>query len=117
MKGPGTRGARAALGSILFAALLAAGGAFADRGGSDSDTAYGAQQSALAMSSHASSDDLTRTRQEIEAWHYNSDYLFGLSRGTAGSALHPAFKPFVFLVTIPLDIALLPIAAIGGLFG
>ncbi len=72
----------------------------------------------LAMSSHgAASTDPARSKAEIEAWHYNSDYLFGLSRGTANSALLPAFKPFVFLVTVPLDLALLPIAAIGGLFG
>ena len=48
---------------------------------------------------------------------YNSDYLFGLSRGLAGSSLAPAIKPAIFIVTVPLDIALFPFALIGGLFG
>ena len=65
---------------------------------------------------HASSDP-ARSREEREAWEYNSDYLFGLSRSVANSFLEPAVKPFLFIVTVPLDIALLPIAAIGGLFG
>ena len=48
---------------------------------------------------------------------YNSDYLFGLSRGLAGSTLSPAIKPVFFVVTVPLDVALFPFALIGGLFG
>ena len=48
---------------------------------------------------------------------YNSDYLFGLSRGLAGSTLSPAIKPMFFVVTVPLDVALFPFALIGGLFG
>jgi hypothetical protein len=54
---------------------------------------------------------------EGTGYHYNSDYLFGLSRAVAGSTLSPALRPVLFLVTVPLDVALLPMAAIGGLFG
>jgi hypothetical protein len=112
-------------GAMLAIALLAAGTAYAERPGADSDRQYAASATpaisnpplAMMSSHHSRSTDPARSKAEIEAWHYNADYLFGLSRGTANSALLPAFKPFVFLVTIPLDLALLPIAAFGGLFG
>ena len=47
---------------------------------------------------------------------YNSDYIFGMSRGLANSTMTPALKPLFFVFTIPLDIAFLPFAAIGGFF-
>ncbi|MCP4036849.1 MAG: hypothetical protein GY733_07940 [bacterium] len=47
---------------------------------------------------------------------YNSDYIFGMTRGVADSTVIPAVKPLFFLVTIPLDIVFLPFAAIGGFF-
>jgi hypothetical protein len=53
---------------------------------------------------------------EEKGW-YNGSYIFGLTRGVAGSTIEPAFKAPLFLFTVPLDIALLPFAAIGGLFG
>lgn len=48
---------------------------------------------------------------------YNSDYIFGMTRGVADSTIHPAGKAPLFLLTVPLDIALLPFAVIGGFFG
>lgn len=47
---------------------------------------------------------------------YNSDYIFGMTKGVANSTIIAALKPVFFLVTIPLDIAFLPFAAIGGFF-
>jgi hypothetical protein len=47
---------------------------------------------------------------------YNSEYLFAMTRGVANSTIHPAGQLPLFLFTVPLDIALLPFAAIGGLF-
>jgi hypothetical protein len=47
---------------------------------------------------------------------YDSSYVFGMTKGVANSTMAPALKPLVFLVTVPLDIALLPFAAIGGFF-
>lgn len=47
---------------------------------------------------------------------YDSSYLFGMTKGVANSTMTPAFKPLVFLLTVPLDIVLLPFAAIGGFF-
>ena len=48
---------------------------------------------------------------------YNTDYFFALSRGLADSTLHPAAKVPCFVVTIPIDLALVPVAAIAGFFG
>jgi hypothetical protein len=53
---------------------------------------------------------------EEKSW-YNSSYIFGLTRGVAGSTMVPAAKAPLFLFTVPLDLVLLPAAAIGGLFG
>lgn len=53
---------------------------------------------------------------EEKSW-YNSDYLFGMTRGVTGSTMHPAAKLPLLVLTVPLDLALLPFAAIGGLFG
>jgi len=54
---------------------------------------------------------------EEEGPGYNSDYLFGMTRGVAGSTMVPALKVPLFLLTVPLDIVTLPFAAIGGFFG
>jgi hypothetical protein len=48
---------------------------------------------------------------------YNASYIFGMTRGVAWSTISPALKPLLFVLTVPLDIVLLPFAAIGGLFG
>jgi hypothetical protein len=47
---------------------------------------------------------------------YNTDYLFGMSRALANSTVSAWAKPVLFIFTVPLDIALLPFAAIGGFF-
>ncbi len=47
---------------------------------------------------------------------YSSEYIFGMTKGVMNSTLEPAFKPVVLLLTVPLDIAFLPFAAIGGFF-
>ena len=47
---------------------------------------------------------------------YTSEYIFGMTKGVMRSTLTPALKPLVLLFTIPLDLVLLPFAAIGGFF-
>jgi hypothetical protein len=47
---------------------------------------------------------------------YSSAYIFGMTKGIMRSTLTPALKPVVLVLTIPLDIAFLPFAAIGGFF-
>ena len=53
---------------------------------------------------------------EKKSW-YNGSYIFGMTRGVAGSTIAPAGKVPLFVLTVPLDIAFLPFAMIGGLFG
>ncbi len=53
---------------------------------------------------------------EEKGW-YNGSYIFGLSRSLADSTIVPAAKAPLFVLTIPLDIAFLPFALIGGIFG
>jgi hypothetical protein len=48
---------------------------------------------------------------------YNNQYLFAMTRGVADSTIHPAGKVPLYLLTVPLDIVLLPFALIGGFFG
>jgi hypothetical protein len=47
---------------------------------------------------------------------YSSEYIFGLTKGVMRSTMVGALKPMVLLLTVPLDIAFLPFAAIGGFF-
>lgn len=54
---------------------------------------------------------------EQEGPGYNSDYLFGITRSVVNSTIVPAGKVPLFVLTVPLDIVLLPFAAIGGFFG
>ena len=45
---------------------------------------------------------------------YNSEYIFGMTKGILNSTLHPALKPLTCLVTVPLDLVGLPFAALLG---
>lgn len=60
----------------------------------------------------------TRDSLELEdprpGW--TSEYVFGMSKGVMNSTLEPALKPAVMLLTVPLDLALLPFSAIAGFF-
>jgi len=47
---------------------------------------------------------------------YNSEYIFGMSKGIMKSTLVPALKPVILLFTVPLDLAFLPFAAVAGFF-
>jgi len=53
---------------------------------------------------------------EPKSW-YNDSYIFAMTRGVANSTMVPAAKAPLYLLTVPLDLVLLPFAAIGGLFG
>jgi hypothetical protein len=47
---------------------------------------------------------------------YNTDLIFGMTKGVADSTMIPAIKPLFLLVTVPLDLVFLPFAALGGFF-
>jgi len=49
-----------------------------------------------------------------EPGFYTTEYMFATTRSLANSALAPAARAPLFLFTIPIDAALLPIAAIAG---
>jgi hypothetical protein len=53
---------------------------------------------------------------EEKSW-YNSSYIFAVTRSVNDSTLVPAAKVPLYLLTVPLDLVLLPFATIGGLFG
>jgi len=53
---------------------------------------------------------------EKDSRGYTTEYMFGMSKAIRRSTLEPALKPAVWILTIPLDIAFLPFAAIGGFF-
>ncbi len=59
---------------------------------------------------------LGETGQE-PGWSYNSDYIFAVSRALRDSALPPAGKVPLFVLTIPLDTVLLPFSLLAGLLG
>jgi hypothetical protein len=47
---------------------------------------------------------------------YTGQYIFGMTKGVMRSTLVPALKPVAAIFTIPLDLVLLPFAAIAGFF-
>ncbi len=48
---------------------------------------------------------------------YNTEYIFGFTKAVVDSTVVAPLKPVLFLLTVPTDLVLLPIAAIGGFFG
>lgn len=51
------------------------------------------------------------------AWHYDTDYFFGLSRGLFREDVPGVVKGLSLIGTVPLDLAGLPAATLAGLFG
>ena len=47
---------------------------------------------------------------------YTTDYLFALTRAVTSSTLVPAARVPLFVFSVPLDLAFLPIEAIAGFF-
>lgn len=47
---------------------------------------------------------------------YTTDYLFAITRSVSESTLVPAAQVPLYFLTIPLDVAFLPIEAIAGFF-
>lgn len=48
---------------------------------------------------------------------FNGDYVFAMTRGVADAPIAPAGQVALYVLTLPLDIAFLPFALLGGLFG
>lgn len=47
---------------------------------------------------------------------YTTDYLFGITRAVSESTLVPAAQIPLYIFTIPLDVAFLPIELVAGFF-
>jgi hypothetical protein len=115
-----------ALGAALAGPAPGAGAAGAAEPGSAGDAAGGSRLAASGAEAVRSAPSrlpasIGRTAVapvELETHEgYNASYIFGMTRGVARSTITPAVKPLLFVLTVPLDIVLLPFAAIGGLFG
>ena len=50
-------------------------------------------------------------------WSYNTEYLFGVTRGLGDQVIPPWCERATWIVTVPFDIVNLPFAALAGLFG
>ena len=55
----------------------------------------------------------TGARQQVDL-RFNGEYVFGLSKAVVRSSLVSFLKAPVLLVTVPVDVALLPPALFGG---
>jgi len=56
--------------------------------------------------------------EQNDEWRYNSDYIYGMSRGlNADRDFGPGAKLTLMPLTLVLDTVLLPIGAIAGLLG
>lgn len=51
------------------------------------------------------------------SWRYNTEYLFGVTRGLKDQNIPPWCEGAAWIVTVPFDIANLPFTALAGLFG
>ena len=50
-------------------------------------------------------------------WRYNTEYIFGVTRGLKDENIPPMCERVAWIVTVPFDIANLPFTVLAGLFG
>jgi hypothetical protein len=107
--------ARQALGVAMLVLLTTAGSSYAA-------PVRQSQRNAVEVAQAGDSPrrDLEPRYQPVppaEKGWYNDSYIFAATRGVANSTMVPVAKVSLYVLTIPFDLVLLPIAAIGGLFG
>lgn len=119
--------------AILASAVAAALVVFATPGSGIAATASSSMTATVAVETPSASGDLQLAQDggteppELQPRYepvpprpegsYNNQYIFGLTRGVADAPMAPAAKVLLFPITVPLDLVLLPFAAIGGFFG
>jgi hypothetical protein len=105
---------RAALAAVFLLVVAACGAAAA------TETESAPRAIELAQAGGTQPRDLEPRYQpappEEKSW-YNSSYIFAVTRSVADSTLVPAAKVPLYLLTVPVDLVLLPFATIGGFFG
>jgi hypothetical protein len=112
-KGPSATLRAIALSCVLALALGASFGGSLGVLGCASD---GSGQASEEVSEEGKIEPRYQPREPIPEPWYNSDYLFGMTRGVTNSTIHPGAQVPLLVLTIPLDIVFLPFAAIGGFF-
>jgi hypothetical protein len=55
--------------------------------------------------------------RDARVWRYSTEYLFGVTRGLKDQVIPTWCERAAWVVTVPFDIANLPIAAMAGMFG
>ncbi len=55
--------------------------------------------------------------RNARVWRYNTEYLFGVTRGLKDQNIAPWCEGAAWVVTVPLDIVNLPFTTLAGLFG
>jgi hypothetical protein len=87
-----------------------------ERGAIDSAFHAVAPHAALHTEIHAGHGNaMARDTLDLEAsGGYTNEYVFGMTKAVMGSTLAPAVKPLALIFTIPLDLATLPFAVVGG---
>jgi hypothetical protein len=83
----------------------------------DDDSDEGSDLESEPPAEHGKLEPRYQPREPQPKSWYNGSYIFGITRTIAASTMVPAAKVPLFVLSVPLDIAFLPFAAIGGLFG
>lgn len=55
--------------------------------------------------------------RDARTWRYNTEYLFGVTRGLRDQGIPLWCEGAAWVVTVPLDLTNLPFATLAGLFG
>lgn len=100
--------------SILLVAALVALVVAPAAGADDEEERQGTQES------YVRTVDGPKSLAEMEkepGWSYNAEYIFAVSRAVRDSRVAPAGKVPLFILSMPLDLVMLPFAAIAGLLG
>jgi hypothetical protein len=101
--------------TVLCASLIAAGLVLTAGSPAYAETLAATADTATEMTIDAPMIE-TNSALDMRDDEYNTEYIFGMTKGVANSTWIPGVKVVLFIVTIPLDIVLLPFAAIGGFF-
>jgi len=54
---------------------------------------------------------------DTQPWQYDTDYLFGTTRGLERAGVPALARPAAWIFSVPFDLACLPLAALAGLLG
>lgn len=121
--------------AALIALLGLAPNAFADAGAADTTdaatttapadaprtpahdpTATPPPQSAATMANDPAGPARERNPAQDD-WQYTTEHFFALTRGLDEEKLSTTARRCIYVVTVPLDVGMIPTAAIAGLYG